>query len=131
MHWFRKNRKSIARGLLAVAVSLWVVAAAAPCVMAQPRPADPAVPCPMSKGMATDMTDMKDCGTVMAVNCQLPDLNTPLAAALGNLAATPVLLMTLPVLTILPQSRQHPQNDFFTPDIPAPPLHIQHLTLIL
>ena len=130
MHWFRKNRKSIARGLLAVAVSLWVVAAATPCVMAQPRPADPA-PCSMSKGMATDMTDMKDCGTVMAANCQLPDINTPLSAALGNLVATPVLLTTLPVSIILTQTRQPPRHDFFTPDIPAPPLHIQHLTLIL
>lgn len=133
MHWFRKNRKGIARGLLAVAGSLWLVAAAAPCVMAQTHQVNPvSAPCSMSQGMAhTDMADMRDCGPVMAVNCKLPDLNTPLAAALSNLAATPVLLVTLPVLTILPQSRQHPQNDFFTPDIPAPPLHIQHLTLIL
>ena len=132
LRWFRRKLKPIARGLLATAASLWLVAAAAPCVMAQTRPAEPAsAPCSMNKGMATDMTNMKDCGPVTAANCKLPDINTPLAAALGDLAATPVLLTTLPVLTILPQTRQHPQNDYFTPDIPAPPLHIQHLTLIL
>ena len=72
-----------------------------------------------------------DCGPVVSLNCKLPDINSPLAAALGDFAATPVLLTTLPVSMILPQTRQHPQNDFFTPDFPAPPLHIQHLTLIL
>jgi len=133
MHWFRKNRKGIARGLLAVAASVWLVAAAAPCVMAQNHPADPASsPCVMSKGMAhAAMADMKDCGPVTAVNCKLPDINTPLSAALGDLVATPVLLTTLPVSIILTQTRQPPRHDFFTPDIPAPPLHIQHLTLIL
>ena len=133
MHWFRKNQKSIARGLLAVAASMWLVTATAPCVMAQTHPADPAsIPCSMGKGMThADIADMKDCGPVTAANCKLPDLNTPLAAALGNLAATPVLLTTLPVSVILAQTREPPRHDFFTPDIPAPPLHIQHLTLIL
>lgn len=78
-----------------------------------------------------DMADMKDCGGAMAANCKLPDLNTPLSAALGNLIATPVLLTTLPLSIILPPTRRPPRHDFFTPDIPAPPLHIQHLTLIL
>ena len=133
LRWFHRKLKPIGRGLLATAASLWLVAAAAPCVMAQPHPAYPvSAPCSMSKGMAhAAMADMKDCGPVTAVNCKLPDINTPLAAMLGDFAATPVLLTTLPVSTILPQTRQHPHNDFFTPDIPAPPLHIQHLTLIL
>jgi len=88
-----------------------------------------AVPCPFNPGMAH--MNANDGHGVTAVNCQLPDINSPLTATLGDFATTPVLLTTLPVSIILPQTRQHPQNDFFTPDIPAPPLHIQHLTLIL
>ena len=133
LRWFRRKLKPIGRGLLAMGALLWLVAAAAPCVMAQTHPANPAsTPCSMSQGMAhAAAADMKDCGPVTAVSCQLPDINTPLAAALGDFAVTPVLLTTLPVSIILPPTRQHPQNDFYTPDIPAPPLHIQHLTLIL
>ncbi|MHB8622874.1 MAG: hypothetical protein ACYC9J_02225 [Sulfuricaulis sp.] len=133
LRWFRRKLKSLGRGFLVAMASLWLVAAAEPCVMAQTHPTDAvSSPCLTSKGMAhAAMTDMKDCGPVTTVNCQLPDINTPLVATLGDFTVTPVLLTTLPVSMILPQTRQHPQNDFFTPDIPAPPLHIQHLTLIL
>lgn len=133
LRWFRKRIKPLGRGLLTAAASLWLVAAAAPCVMAQTRPADPvSAPCSMSKDMAhAAMADMKDCGAMMTANCKLPDINTPLAAALGDFATTPVLLTTLPVSTILPPTRQSLPRDFFTPDIPAPPLHVRHLTLIL
>lgn len=135
LRWFCKRLNPIGRGLLATAVSLWLVAAVAPCAMAQPRSAE-SVPAPcsmsMSKSMAyADMADMKDCGPVTAVNCKLPDINSPLVAALGDFTTTPVLLTTLPVSILLPQNRQPSRHDFFTPDIPAPPLHIQHLTLIL
>lgn len=86
--------------------------------------------CPMQQDIVqTGMNN--DCGPVVSLNCKLPDINSPVAAVLGDFTPTPVLLTTLPVSIILPQTRQHPQNDFFTPDIPAPPLHIQHLTLIL
>jgi hypothetical protein len=44
---------------------------------------------------------------------------------------TPVLLVTLPVPLLLADSGQPPRPDFFAPDIHAPPLHIQYLTLIL
>ena len=133
LRWFCKRLNPIGRGLLAMAVSLWLVAAVAPCAMAQPRSAEPVpAPCSMSKSMAyADMADMKDCGPVTAVNCKLPDINSPLVAALGDFTTTPVLLTTLPVSILLPQNRQPPRHDFFTLDIPAPPLHIQHLTLIL
>lgn len=130
MRWFYKNRKSVARGLLAVAASLWLVAAAAPCVMAQSHPMNHAsVHCPMHDGGMN--LDADHCGPVTAVSCQLPDLQSPLAAALGDLAVTPALLTVLPVAVALPDNSIPPRHDFFTPDIPAPPLHIQHLTLIL
>lgn len=86
--------------------------------------------CPMPQDIVPTGMNI-DCGPVVSVSCKLPDINSPLAAALGDFTTTPVLLTMLPVSIILPQTRQHPQNDFFTPDFPAPPLHIQHLTLIL
>ena len=131
LRWFRRKLKPIARGLLATGASLWLVAAAAPCVMAQPHRMDQAsMHCPMPRDTVQTGTN-NDCGPVVSVNCKLPDINSPLAATVVDFTATPVLLTMLPVPIILPQTRQHPQNDFFTPDIPAPPLHIQHLTLIL
>jgi hypothetical protein len=61
----------------------------------------------------------------------MPDLQSPLAAAMGDMAVTPALLTVLPVVVALPDNSISPRHDFFSPDIPAPPLHIQHLTLIL
>ncbi len=131
MHWFRKRRRNIARGLLAAMGSLWLVAATSPCVMAQPHQMDQAsFHCPMDEGIAAKAMS-SDCGPVVAVGCQLPDLNSPPVAAPGDLAVTPVLLTTLPVSIILPRIQGQSRHDFSTPDIPAPPLHIQHLTLIL
>jgi hypothetical protein len=131
LRWFRRRLKPITRGLLATLVSLWLVADATPCAMAQSyQLGRPCMHCPMPPDIApTGMHN--DRAPVMSINCKLPDINLPLSAALGDFAVTPVLLTTLPVSLILPQTRQHPQSDFFTPDFPAPPLHIQHVTLIL
>ena len=129
-HWFRRKLKPITRGLLATIASLWLVAGAAPCVMAQSQPMNLAsVHCPMHDGGMN--LDTNDCGPVTAVSCQLPDLQSPLAAALGDMTVTPVLLTVLPIAIVMPDNRVPLRHDFFTPDFPAPPLHIQHLTLIL
>ena len=130
MHWFRRKLKPIARTLLASLASLWLVAGAAPCVMAQSHTMNHAsVHCPMHDGGMN--MDADDCGPVTAVSCQMPDLQSPLAAAMGDMAVTPVLLTVLPIVVALPANSISPRHDFFSPDIPAPPLHIQHLTLIL
>jgi hypothetical protein len=124
MHWFRRKLKPIARGLLATVASLWLVAGAAPCVMAQSQPMNHIHDAGMN-------LDADDCGPVTALSCQLPDINSPATVAFGDMAVTPVLLTVLPVAIALPDNRVPPRHDFFTPDFPAPPLHIQHLTLIL
>lgn len=130
MHWFRRKLKPIARGLLATIASLWLVAGAAPCVMAQSQPMNHAsVHCPMHDGSMN--MDADDCGPVAAVSCQMPDINSPATVAFGDMAVTPALLTVLPVAVALPDNSISPRRDFFTPDFPAPPLHIQHLTLIL
>ena len=128
LRWFRTNLKPLARSLIAAMASLWLVAAAAPCVMAQSQQMDYTAPrCAMPMAQA----DMKNCDPVTAVSCQLPNINSPLITALGDLAATPVLLTILPASVIFPETRQHPPQDFYNPNIPETPLHIQHLTLIL
>ncbi len=130
MRWFHRKLKPIARTLLSTLAALWLVAGAAPCVMAQPSPMDHVfVHCPMHGGGMN--LDTNDCGPVTAMSCQLPDLQSPLAAALGDLAVTPVLLTVLPVVVAVPDNSIPPRHDFFTPDIPAPPLHIRNLTLLI
>ena len=131
LHWSRRKLKPTARALLALIAALWLVAWAAPCVMAQTQPMmnHASVHCPMHDGVVN--LDADDCGPVTAVSCQLPDLQSPLAAALGDMTVTPVLLTVLPIAIVLPDNRVPLRHDFFTPDFPAPPLHIQHLTLIL
>lgn len=130
LHWFHKKLKPIARVVLSTLAALWLVAGIAPCVMAQSQPMNHgSVHCPMQDGGMS--MDADDCGPVTAVSCQMPDLQSPLAAALGDLAVTPVLLTVLPVVVAVPDSSIPLRHDFFKPDIPAPPLHIQLLTLIL
>ncbi len=46
-----------------------------------------------------------DCGTVTAVICQMPDINSPATVAFGDMAVTPVLLTVLPVAIALPDNR--------------------------
>jgi hypothetical protein len=130
LRWFHKKLKPIARGLLSTLGALWLIAGIAPCVMAQPQPMNHvSVHCPMHHGVVN--MDADNCGPAMAVSCQLPDLQSPLTAALGDLAVTPALLTVLPVVVAVPDNSIPLRHDFFAPDIPAPPLHIQHLTLIL
>ena len=133
LHWFHTELKTLARGTLALAGMLWLIAAGAPCVMAQtPDPAPAPSHCPEhAKHSGAGHAAMPDCGPVTMINCQLPDTDTPLAAGFGDFAMTPVLLVTLPVPVLLADSGQPPRPDFFAPDIHAPPLHIQYLTLIL
>ena len=129
-YWFRQKLKPIARTLLGALATLWLVAGAVPCVMAQSHSMHHgSVPCPQHDGGMS--TNTGDCGLVTAVSCQLPDVQSPLAAALADLAVTPVVLTVLPIVIALPENSIRPQHDFFSPDIPAPPLHIQYLTLTL
>lgn len=130
LRWFHKKLKPIARVVLSTLAALWLVAGAAPCVMAQPQPMDHvSTHCPMHDGIVN--MDASDCGPVTTVSCQLPDFQSPLSAALGDLAVTPALLTVMPVVVAVPDNNMPLRHDFFTPDIPAPPLHIRYLTLLI
>lgn len=128
--YFRRNLKSVARGLTALLATLWLMAGASPCVMAQPHTMDvPATHHAMPAGMAH--ADRHHCGPVTTVDCKLKDLVSPLTSVPADLAVTPVLLTTLPAPIALPHFAPVHTREFFTPDIPAPPLHIRHLTLLI
>lgn len=130
LHHFRRNLKHVARGLIALVAALWLMAGASPCVMAQPHTMDAPVPHhAMPAGMAD--ADMHDCGPVTAVDCKLKDLVSPLSSVPADLAVTPVLLTILPAPIALAYSAPVHTREFFTPDIPAPPLHIRHLVLLI
>ena len=134
LHWFRAELKILAKGTLALAGTLWLIAASAPCVMAQMPDTNPAPNhCPEhAKHKGTGHSAMPECGPVTTINCQLPDTGTPLAAGFGDFAMTPVLLTTLPApFLLLSDGDQHHRHDFLTPDIPAPPLHIRYLALLI
>ena len=93
----RKHRKRTARGLLAVLSGLWLLAAAAPCLAAQPMacPSDSlGNHCPLDSRSALDAAC--GCGALEALNCHLPNPNPP-SAALDIPAPAPMLLQTLPV----------------------------------
>jgi hypothetical protein len=84
--------------LLAAFACVWLFAAAAPCVMAQPAacPQDTmGNPCPHDNPSALSAPD--GCDALTALNCQLPDPNPP-SAALDIPAPAPMLLHTLPLL---------------------------------
>ena len=134
LHWFRTELKTIARGTLALAGLLWLIAAGAPCVMAQTSDPEPASSyCPEhAKHKGIGHSAMPDCGPMTAVNCQIPDTGTPLAASLYDFAMASVLLTTLSTpFILLSDSSQRQRRDFLNPDIPSPPLYIRYLTLIL
>jgi len=130
LRWFHKKLKPIARGLLSTLAALWLIAGAAPCVMAQSQPMNhSSVHCPMHDGVMNMVAD--DCGTVTAVNCQMPDINSPATVAFGDMTVTPVLLTVLPIAIALPDNRVPLRHEFSRPDNPAPPFHILHLTLLI
>lgn len=88
----RNGIRRTARGLLALVAGAWLLAAAAPCVMAapMPMPADHAGCCP---DKAPPLTD---CDALMALDCQQPQ-PTPPSVSVDVPVSTPVLLYTLPL----------------------------------
>ncbi|HEY5683326.1 MAG TPA: hypothetical protein VIR61_06595 [Sulfuricaulis sp.] len=131
--WFRKKLKILGQGILALAGSLWLIAAATPCVAAQTVDHNPgSQQCPVhTKHNGTEHVVAPECCPVAAINCQIPQTGTPLTVAFGSFAVAPVLLTTLPVTIIRSDAARYQRHDFLAPDIPAPPLHIRHLTLLI
>jgi hypothetical protein len=124
----RKNRFRTAQTLLTLLGSLWLLAAAAPCVMAAPH-------CP--PGMAGDCQSMDqqglsvagDCDALTAVDCQSAD-EVQLAATtpVMDFSVVPVRLHGLPAAAAL--HTPHAPDRYATV-ILSPPLNLQHAVLLI
>ena len=124
----RKTRYRTAQMLLAVVGGLWLLAAAAPCVMVTSH-------CP--PGMAGDCPSMDHPGMSMAGDCDALTAADCQSSGEERLAATtpvmdfsvvPVRLHDLPVATVL--HTPHTPDRYATV-ILSPPLNLQHAVLLI
>lgn len=126
----RRNRRTLARGLLALLAGGWLAAFAAPCVMAamDSAPHLSAGDCP--PGDTPSNGAMPACDTGAMLDCQLPNPNPPSAAAPDLPAGMPVLLYALPAPEALaaPPSR----HDFrYTASASSFPPERRHTVLLI
>mgnify|MGYP003452963979 FL=1 len=128
----RHLRRRTTQGLLAVLAGLWLLAAAAPCVMAAPH-------CP--HGMSDDCDSMNlhqqaaidDCETLQAVDCQNGQTDV-LAANIpfADFSVLPVLLFTLPHDALSNTERaQRVAPDRYAFDLYPPPLRLQYSVFLI
>ena len=124
----RKTRYRTAQTLLALMGSLWLLAAAAPCVMAAPHcPPDMAGDCPSMD--QPGLTAANDCDALMAVDCQSSgEQRLAAAAPVMDFAVVPVRLHGLPLATAL--HTPHTPDRYATV-ILSPPLNLQHAVLLI
>jgi len=128
-----RHLKTIARGLLAMAGVLWLIAVASPCVLAQGTDIySMSGHCPKQISYSKmGPSVFADCDLASAVNCQADDTNTPLTTGFGNFAVTPVLLALLPITTLATTPNRLDGPEFLSPDYPDPPLHLRYLVLLI
>lgn len=131
IHLGRKHQKRTARGLLATLVGLWLLAAAAPCVMAQPPACPPDMVgnhCPHEGQSALDAAD--SCDALATLNCRLPNPNPP-SAALDIPAPAPVLLQTFSMALDVIQADRLSHFAHTTVDPPTPLLNRKQSRLLI
>jgi hypothetical protein len=125
----RHHLPALARVMLGLLGGVWLTAAAAPCVMAAPcmQPVEP--PCHESPAAPSDHDT--DCPAAGAIDCQLPTSYSPAAFDLADyLLVLPAT--TVPRLAMLPVDSHGSWTG--TPHaggIPAPPLYLRNLALLL
>ncbi len=130
MRLSQKHQKRTARGLLAALAGVWLLAAAVPCVMAQPAACPPDMAgkyCPHENQPALDVAD--GCDALAALNCRLPDPNPP-SITLDTPAPVPMLLQTLPV-TLTVVRTNHPPGFARAADPPTPLLNRKQSRLLI
>ena len=131
IHLGRKHQKRTARGLLATLAGVWLLAAAAPCVLAQPPACPPDMVghhYPHESQPALDAAD--NCDALAALNCRLPNPNPP-SAALDIPVPTPVLLQTFPMVLDVIQADRLSHFAHTTVDPPTPLLNRKQSRLLI
>lgn len=126
----RKHLPAIARLMLGVVGSVWLTAAAAPCVMAAPCAQSAEPPCHESSTAPSGHGP--NCPATGGIDCQLPTTYSPATFDLADylLVLPPAVV---PALATLPGDI-HASSWISTPHpggIPAPPLYLRHLALLL
>lgn len=124
----RKVRFRTAQTLLVLMGSLWLLAAAAPCVMvASHCPPGMAGDCPSMNHPDLSMTG--DCDALTAVDCQSSGEERLAATTpVMDFSVVPVRLHDLPVATAL--HTPHAPDRYATV-ILSPPLNLQHAVLLI
>jgi hypothetical protein len=124
----RTTRRRTAKGLLALMSGLWLLAAAAPCVMAAP-------PCLGTGGapcQSADSAAMPDCDALEAVDCRRADANLTDRVALPDLSALPPRLLTVASVAVQPVSNPPPADaERFVLRLASPPLYLRHAALLI
>lgn len=131
----RKRLKPVSNVLLAVLLGMWVVTATSPCVMVMAMPDS----MPDGAGSICDhgpgkplLNTQTTCDALTSLDCRLPPAHAYTAADVpGDPVPAPVLLATLPVVSIVPDAasqRQHARN---AAHISFPPLNLQHAVLLI
>jgi len=123
----RKVRYRTAQMLLAVVGGLWLIAAAAPCVMVTSHcPPGMAGDCPMDH---PGMSMAGDCDALTAADCQSSGEERLAATTpVMDFSVVPVRLHDLPVATVL--HTPHTPDRYATV-ILSPPLNLQHAVLLI
>lgn len=124
----RKVRFRTAQTLLALMGSLWLLAAAAPCVMAAPHcPPGMASDCPSTDLPGLSAAD--DCDVLAAVDCQRSsEVRLAATTPVMDFSVVPVRLHGLPVAAALHTT---PTPDRYATVILSPPLNLQHAVLLI
>ena len=129
IHLGRKHQKRTARGLLATLAGVWLLAAAAPCVLAQPPacPPDMAGDCPSMDHPGQSAAN--DCDALMAVDCQSSgEQRLAAATPIMDFSVVPVRLHGLARAAALPTAHT---PDRYATVILSPPLNLQHAVLLI
>jgi hypothetical protein len=125
----RQTRRTTARGLIALLSGLWLLAAAAPCVMAAPH-------CPdmdhVSCGPMDHAATTSDCDSLHAIDCQRESI------ALSDRQPAPDLQFVSFLLSAVPQAVDASAHALLAGNVDRlmlrlspPPLYLQHAALLL
>ncbi|HKQ31527.1 MAG TPA: hypothetical protein VJS66_09595 [Burkholderiales bacterium] len=120
IRWSTQRRRIASTVLTAVLAGVLLVGT---CVAA---PVRCATPCPQSE-RSVDFTMPCEKATK---SCDLPSLDTPPSVGL-DFSLTPVLLSTLPAVTVTPVIHRVPPTHWQAVHAPPTPLYLQHLALLI
>lgn len=128
------TRRTVARSLLALMGSLWLLAAAAPCAMATTThcPGMPGTSCEtMSFVGSLAPTDTADCDSLQSVDCQREDGSPANRSTAVDFNVAPVLLTTAPlIIQPIPLRPMSGDPDRLVLRLSPPPLYLQHTALL-